>query len=637
MLVETFREDAGSRQRKAVRPSTSTKRSPQSDHAATLYARRVLAGLVVAGPYVRAAAERHLNDLRDGHKRGLRFDPLEADRAIAFFETQLFLAGGQFEGKRFKLHESQKFKIASIFGWKRADGTRRFRRAYIEEGKGNGKSPLSAGIGLYGLVADREARAEVYSVASKRDQAMVLFRDAVAMVDQSPELLKRVLKSGTNPVYNLAHMRSGSFFRPLSADHRTQSGPRPHFILADEIHEMESRTLLDTLELGFKFRRQPLLVMTTNSGSDRKSVCFQEHQYAIDVVTGKVDDDATFAFVCSLDEDDNPLENPDVWPKANPLLGVTITREWLAANAAQAASIPGKANIIKRLNFCIWTDADTAWMTRKALEDALADFDPTEHRGKKLHIGLDLSERQDLTAMGCVVETGEIEIDREQPDGSIERVKAPTFDAWVEAWTPRDTVRERAERDKAPYEEWIAQGFLNATRGKIINLASVAKRVVNLNSEFLLQWLAFDRYAFDKFREELEEMGAGDIPTITHPQGGKRRGPPPEDEVEEAKRMGLTKDDAGYPKGLWMPGSILEFETLILEKRIRIRRSPVAISAIMSVVLQEDDFNNRWFVKSKATNRIDPAVALAMAIGSATRQQGAKMNLDEFFRNVVAA
>ena len=159
-------------------------------------------------------------------------------RAIGFFGDVLRLNGGQFEGKPYVLEPSQEFIVGSIFGWKRADGTRRYRRAYIEEAKGNGKSPLAAGIGHYCLVADGEARAEVYAAAADKDQAMVLFRDAVAMRDQSPALAARLIPSGGNPVWNLADLKTGSFFRPISGEKRKSgSGPRPSCALCDEVHE----------------------------------------------------------------------------------------------------------------------------------------------------------------------------------------------------------------------------------------------------------------------------------------------------------------------------------------------------------------------------------------------------------------
>jgi Terminase large subunit, ATPase domain len=184
------------------------------DDPVTEWAKAVTTGTVVAGPYVRAACERHLRDLEQGSSRGLKWDRAAVHRVLRFFAEGLALAGGQFEGRPFVLQPSQAFIVGSIFGWKRPDGRRRFRRAYIEEGKGSGKSPLAAGIGMYCLTSDSEPRAEVYAAGSMKSQAMVLFRDAVAMWQQSEDLRNRLTPSGGNPIWNLTDLQTGSFFRP---------------------------------------------------------------------------------------------------------------------------------------------------------------------------------------------------------------------------------------------------------------------------------------------------------------------------------------------------------------------------------------------------------------------------------------
>jgi phage terminase large subunit-like protein len=360
----------------------------------TAYADAVLSGKIVAGPHVRNACRRHLKDLADGHERGLSFDLDAAEKAFGFFEEVLRLSEGQFEGRPFELQPSQAFIVGSLFGWKLENGRRRFRRAYVEQGKGNGKSPLAGGIGLMGLCADGEPGAQVYAAAAKKEQAQILFADAVKMVRAAPALLGRLdFSGGPGREYNIAHHKSGSFFRPVSRDTgRTGSGPRPYFVLADEIHELPDRSILEMLERGFKFRRQPLLLMITNSGSDRTSVCWEEHEHAIKVAAGNYDavtdasfigepiDDTTFSYVCALDDDDDPVNDPSCWIKANPLLGVTIEETYLADVVGQARAIPGKLNGILRLHFCVWTDAETAWMTRATLEPLLADFEPVEVR-----------------------------------------------------------------------------------------------------------------------------------------------------------------------------------------------------------------------------------------------------------------
>ena len=599
----------------------ATKRTrPTSSSAADrtrAYAEGVLAGDFIAGPHVRNACRRHLADLEEGHKRGLWFDHDAADRVFRFFEEVLKLSEGQFEGRPFQLHPSQAFILGSLFGWKREDGRRRFQRAYIEQGKGNGKSPLAGGIGLYMLAADGEAGSQVYAAAAKRDQAGILFADAVKMVRQSPALERRLeFSGGPGREYNIAHHPTGSFFRPVSRETgKSGSGPRPYCVLADEVHEMPDRGILEMLERGFKFRRNPLLLMITNSGSDRISVAWEEHEHAVKVAAGhteavndptyvgEVIDDRTFSYVCALDDGDDPLRDPECWEKANPLLGVTITRDYLADVVAQAKAIPGKLNNILRLHFCVWTDAETAWMTRATLEPRLGDFDPEEHAGKPVWLGLDLSQNRDITALGAVVQTGVT------ADGK------PTFDAWAEAWTPRDTMAARELRDKLPYQQWVRGGWLHAPDGESINYRHVAQTLAEYAQRYDVRLVAYDRYAFKRFEEEVEELGLS-LPFAEHPQGGLKKGKP----VSEGS------------DGLWMPGSLRLLEDALLEGRIRIQRNPVLVSALMSAVTESDKWDNRWLAKSRSVNKIDAAVALCMAIGAASTVEADRGDMDGFFR-----
>jgi phage terminase large subunit-like protein len=589
------------------------------------YAQAVVAGEIVAGPHVRNACRRHLLDLKNGKKRGLRFDQAAADYAFEFFETVLRLSEGQFEGRAFKLDPSQAFIIGSLFGWKRKDGTRRFRRAYIEQGKGNGKSPLAGGIGLMGMVSDGEAGAQIYAAAAKREQAGILFADAVKMVKQSPALEKRLdFSGGPGREFNIAHHPSGSFFRPVSKDTgKTGSGPRPYFVLADEVHELPDRKIIEMLERGFKFRRQPLLFMITNSGSDRNSVAWEEHEHAVKVAAGHTEavndptfvgeplDDTTFSFVCSLDDGDDPLEDPTCWVKANPLLGVTITESYLADVVKQAKAIPGQLNGILRLHFCVWTDAETAWMTRATLEPALADFDPQEHAGKPVYIGLDLSQNRDITAMGAVVQTG------------VNEQNKPLFDAWIEAWTPGDTIAARELRDKLPYSVWKREGYIHAPPGESVNYRHVAQTLAEYAQRYDVQMVAYDRYAFRRFEEDVQEVGLS-LTFVEHPQGGLKKGKPTEAMREAAEAKGEQAE------GLWMPGSVRLVEEALLEGRIRIKRNPVLISAMMSAVVEEDKWGNHWLAKTRSLNKIDAAVALCMAFGAASTNAVGD-GLDSFF------
>ena len=529
-----------------------------------------------------------------------------AERFFRFCRKVLVLSEGQFEGRPFELEPSQKFITGSLFGWKwERTRKRRFRRAYIEQGKGNGKSPMAAAVGLYGLVADGEAGAEIYSAGATKDQAGVLFRDAVKMTQASPPLARQIRRSGgkggdISKVYNLAHVQSQSFFRPVSREtRRTGSGPRPHFALCDEIHEHPDGGVIEILERGFKFREQPLLFMITNSGSDRQSICWAERKHAVAVASGAAVDDTTFAYVCALDEGDDPFRDPACWVKANPLLGVTITEEYLATNAKQARDIPAKANGIRRLHFCEWTDAETAWINRatwEECEDESLSLD--QFKGKSCYAGLDLSVTTDLTAKALVFEDGWTE------EGE------PKFAAFVHGYTPADTMQARAERDGLlpgqDYGAWAEEGFLTATPGKKVKLAVVARDLLRDAERCDLKLAAYDNYLIDDFRDEVDALG-GTLPMADHPQNFIKR-------KTEVPGLGEVE--------LWMPGSINRLETLIVERRIRFHINKALRAAVASVAFAKGQDGQRRFTKRDSVRRIDMAVALAMAVGAATAREG---------------
>lgn len=575
-------------------------KSSLTDDPATAYARAVESGEIIAGPHVRDAARRHLDDLVTAGSRGLVWDTDAAERFYDFCRTCLRLSEGQFEGIPLELEPSQKFICGSLFGWKWAKtGKRRFRRAYIEQGKGNGKSPMVGAVGLYGMVADGEAGAQIYAAGATKEQAGILFADAVKMVDQSPVLDGRIRRSGgKGREYNLAHLKSGSFFRPVSREtKKTGSGPRPHFALCDEVHEHPDGGVIEILERGFKFREQPLLVMITNSGSDRQSICWQERKHAVKVAAQEVEDDTTFSYVCSLDDDDDAFEDPSCWIKANPLLGVTITEEYLAIQVKQAKQIAAKANGIRRLHFCEWTDAESAWISRdmwSKVEDptlVLEDFD-----AKRCWAGLDLSAKTDLTAKALLFDDGMTE------DGK------PKFAAFVHGYTPADTMKARAEKDGAPYDLWADAGYITATPGKKTRLDFIAHDLLEDAERFDLDFIAYDNYLIGDFEATLGDMGSS-LPIADHPQGW-------------AKRTRELHD--GSDVVLWMPGSVDELETLIMERRIRVHINPALQTAVMSATFDRSPADLRRFTKHKATGRIDMAVALAMAAGAATARSGEK-------------
>ena len=298
---------------------------------------------------------------------------------------------GRFCSRRRKCSSSDPCLAGSV-----RTGIAAIREGYIEMGKGNGKTILLAGIGLFGLHMDGERAAEIYAAAVTRDQAKILHRDAERMVAVSPDLTGEILSTVNNLSCEMG------FFRPFSRDQGMKSGPRPHMALIDEVHEHATPEVINKLKAGFKVRTQPLAVYITNSGFDKTSICGQLHAHAEHVLRGTAEDEQLFAYVCALDDDDDPLTDPSCWIKANPLLGVTITETYLKRQVQNAKNIPAELNIVLRLNFCVWTAAhtraiDPALWKRGAVvvsDDALA--------GVECYAGLDLGQSDDLSAFAKI-------------------------------------------------------------------------------------------------------------------------------------------------------------------------------------------------------------------------------------------
>ena len=521
-----------------------------------------------------------MEDLKKGATRGLRWDRKAADRAIGFFRDVLRLNGGQYEGLAYELLPWQAFIVGSIFGWKTADGTRRFRVAYIETGKGSGKSPLAAGIGLYGLTADGEPRAEIYAAATKKDQAQVLFRDAVAMVDQSPALARVIAKSGVGEnCWNLAYRKSGSWFRPISADDG-QSGPRPHITLADEIHEHKNGYVVEMAKAGQKWRRQPLLVMITNSGTSRTSICWEYHDYGVKVATRAIQPedkaDSFFAYICALDEKDAPLKDEACWPKANPSLPYGLpTLKYLRDQVAEARGMPSKENIVRRLNFCEWVDAEVAAIPRSAWE-ACEDqkFDKARLHGRRCWAALDLSSTTDLTALALLFEPDE--------DDEFWRLV-------VHFWRPGDDLADKEDRDKVPYRVWRDQGFLNVTPGRAIDKRAVVAKVAEIVADYDLQEMAYDRWRIEDLLRILNEEGI---------------------------ELNMVKFGQGFQD---MAPAVDEFEILLVSRTLRHDGNPVLRWNAANAVYETDHAKNRKVSKDKSTGRVDGIVAAVMAAGRAIK------------------
>lgn len=558
-------------------------RSPNSlDDPVTEYAKSVVDGQRVAGPAVRAQCARHLKDLEEGGSRGLVWNIEESNKAIRFYKNVLKLNGGDFEGQPFELLPWQKFVVGSLFGWYGVDGYRRFRVAYVETAKGSGKSPLAAGIGMKGLVADNEPRAEIYSAATKKDQAQILFRDATAMVDQSPELAKRLNKSGTGErCWNLAYIQTGSFFRPISSDDG-QSGPRPHIALIDEIHEHKTNTVIEMMRAGTKSRRQALIFMITNSGSNKRGPCWGYHEYGCKVASGELEDDAFFPYICGLDEKDDPFQDESCWPKANPSLqdadlpGIKYIRE----QVTEAKGMPSKEAIVRRLNFCQWTDAESPWMSHEVWKSAQLAYDIDDLRGRRAFAGLDLSSTTDLTGLVFLVE----------PVEDNEPWKLVPF-----CWLPDADLKRKSEQDRVPYDQWRAEGLLQTTPGR-----AISKRLILQKLSALCEFFDVIACAYDRWRiEDLLQMAADE--GITLPE--------------------MVPFGQGYKD---MSPAIEKFESMLLNEELAHNGHKILTMCAGNAVTDQDGAGNRKLDKERATGRIDLIVASVMAAGLVGREEPVK-------------
>jgi phage terminase large subunit-like protein len=575
----------------------------------TAYARAVDAGTILAGPLVRAACRRHLRDMESGAARGLVFDVAAAQRAIGFFRDILTVEVedkndfGEVEtyAAPFDLGAWQAFIVGSLFGWKNAQGFRRFRRAYVEIGKGNGKSPLAAGIGHYMLLGCRKLRAEVYSAATDKDQAAILFRDAVSMWERSPALRRRLKPKGANPVWELHTSRPGvnSFFKPISSDKKGKSGIRPYCALIDEVHEHPDNSVIEMMRAGTKGNQEALLFEITNSGFDKKTVCGQEHDYSAQILNGEIENDAWFAFIASLDEGDDPFEDESCWIKANPNLGVSIQYPFIREQVQEARGMPSKEGLVRRLHFCQWTESESSAIPRAtwmACEGAI-DPDRLTRQGYPCFGGLDLSRVRDLTAL------------------TLTWLLDATKDQWRFAsktwfWTPADTLKERAKLDRAPYDVWVAAGELEAVPGPRIKYSWLANALLELNARYHPVMIGADQYGLEQLQEALDAIG-GSLPAEMHPQGFQRRvmGERPDAEQKETGADDIV---------LWMPDSINKLEAALLERRITVQPNPVMRMCAGGVVYEQNRTGHRMFAKDKATTRIDGMVSLAMSVGIAT-------------------
>jgi len=576
-------------------------------HPTTKYALDIVNKKIISNKWIYLACKRHLTDLKTGKERGLYFDEETASHVIEFFPEFLRFYEGAFADKPFHLTPHQKFIVGSLFGWKKiADNLRRFKTAYIEEAKGNGKSPLAGGIGLYALGFDDESGAEVYSAAVTKEQAGIIFRDAHTFSEASEELSEIFIIDKNN----IAYPSENSFFRPISSEHRGLDGKRPHFVLIDEIHEHPNDMVVRKMSAGTKTRRQALILEITNSGYDRQSICFQHHEYTEKVLEGVLQDDEWFGMMSGLDvceacqndgktvpqdgcPDCDDWRDPEVWEKANPnmmYLGQPFL-DYLKKQVKEAKEMPSSQNIVKRLNFCIWTESFSRWIPADTWNACSFKVIPDQLKGKIGYSGLDLSSNIDITALVHVFPPWE---PLHSFQGNRNLYGSPDkYQIVCHFFMPEDNIRERVHKDKVPYDLWVEQGYITTTPGNIIDYDFILEQLKRDSEKFTIAEMAFDRWGSQKITTDLQDKCGFQL---------------------EGDNKTLIQFGQGYGS---MSAPTKEIEKLALSKEIAHNGNPVLNWMMSNVVIEQDAAGNKKPNKGKSTERIDGAVAMIMAVGRA--------------------
>jgi phage terminase large subunit-like protein len=490
------------------------------------------------------------------------FDREAADVACDFFPVFCVHLEGELAGQPFDLEQWQRDDIIRpAFGWKRLDGSRRYRILYIEIPRKNGKTTLAAGIALLLTFADKEAGAQVYSAASDKDQAAIVFDAAVAMRNANHELRRRSLaykKALVVPTW-------GASFKPLSTVAKSKHGFNVHGFVFDEFHVQPDRELYDVLHTGTGARAQPLEVIITTAGSNKHSICWELHDHAIKVQQGALEDDAFLGVIYAADGEKDDWKDPATWRKANPNLGVSVKLDYIERECLKAQQITAYENTFKRLHLNIWTEQVSRWIPLETWDAcgevvAAADLEGMECTG-----GLDLSSVSDLSALL---------LDFKREDGA--HIWLPFF------WMPKENIDRRVKRDRVPYDVWVKQGLIKATEGNVVDYRVIRADMNDLAEHFVMREVAFDRWNAQSLVTDLQEDG---FTMVAFGQGFASMSAP-------------TK----------------ELEKLILGHLLVHSKHPVLRWMLSNVAVQQDPAGNNKPDKESSGEKIDGIVAGIMAL-----------------------
>lgn len=528
------------------------------------YIDNVLSGKQITGKYVRLACQRHLDDLENGSDRGLYFDE-DAAQHIIDFACHVKHSKGKWAGQLFEPEPWEMFILWVVFGWYNIDDTRRFNIAYNEIARKNGKTFVGAVVGCYGTGFDDEPGAEVYSFATKEEQAKIVFSDAQKMT----------IKSGRFGGRATVHKKSISFddtysrFQPLGSDSKNQDGLNVHMAIADEVHAHRDSGMWDVIESAMGARENPLIFAITTAGFNKHSFCHEQRDYATGILTGNIEDDTFFAIIFDLDKGDDWADE-NVWVKANPNLGVSVKIKDMQRMCRKAKKMPTALNnfLVKRLN--IWTTQTVRWMNMEEWESCNEMIAEEDLIAKPCFGGIDLSSNKDFTCWGKLF----------PHEGKF--VYIPKL------YIPKENAKQRQKDDNVPYLSWAEQGLITLTPGNVIDYDYIMADVWADCEKFDIRGIGFDRYNFEAIRQRLIKEGVPEKLMISFGQGFVSMSAPMK-KLEEIVLSHLLVHN-NHPVLNWMAGN-------------------VAASTDAAENIKPD--------KEESKDRIDGIVALIMALGLA--------------------
>lgn len=531
--------------------------SPIDDYAAD-----VVAGRIPAGKYHRLACQRHLTDRAREATPGFpfRFEQEHAERFFRFAE-KLKHYKGEWAGHPISLQPYQKFRLGSLFAWVHTGtGLRRFRTSYNEIPRKNGKSLEAAVVMLYLSFFDGEPGAEGYCIATKRDQARLVFSDCQKLVKSSG--LKTRVKS---MVGNLHREDTASKLEPLGADHDSTDGLNPNAVCADELHAYKERALLDVMETATGARRQPVFFKITTAGDDPVSPGGDEHDYACKILDGLLVDETYFAFVAHADLDD-PWDSEATWAKANPNWDVSVKPDDMRSLAMKAKGMPSAAATFKQKRLNLWVNASAPWLSIEGWRKGQQPFDPAILEHEPCFAGIDLASKLDLCplVLSFPPTPG-------RPWWALLR--------WV--WTPEDTLKDRAHRDRAPYDIWKQQGHLLTTPGTQVDHQVIRGVLREIREKYDLERIGFDPWHADTLITQLTN----------------------EDGFSAEQVLAVPQTYQGMSSGA------LTFEAEVLAGNVNANGCPLMAWCASNAVVQRDGKDNIYPVKKKSRGRIDPIMA----------------------------